>query len=81
MHFHVSKAGGKNHFTNYLYSLLAVGAQVPIIDAINLNAYAIEGFGSLQEKSGGDWVTQIFPLYPSTLHVVLDSIPSIFLIS
>lgn len=57
LHFHVSKAGGKNLFTNDFYSLLALGAQVLINDIINVNAHVIQGFKSLKEKSRGKWVT------------------------
>lgn len=31
LHFHVSKAGGKNRFTNHLYSLLAMGPRHQVL--------------------------------------------------
>lgn len=79
LHFHVSKAGGKNRFTNRFSSLLAVGTPGCLMDAVHGHAYAVEGFGSLREKSGEKRAPQIVPSYPGTLHVVLVSLPGIFL--
>lgn len=61
-----------------LYSRLATGAQALNIDAMKVNAYALEGFGSRQGQRGGEWVTPVFPLYPDALHVVLVSVLSVF---